>query len=110
MKDDNQSTATTSATENEHHDSLSGQVLAAFNEEAETDFRSDRYLRIIEAQIAKRPDVDLDQHRQAIRSTLHLSGKEKWWKGNPSPDLVYANERAFERALNLEYRQTYTFD
>lgn len=72
-------------------------VLATFNEEAGTDYRSGRYLAMIEARVRERPDADIDRHRQAIRRTLAA----KWFKRDPSPNLVYASDAAFERALNL---------
>lgn len=80
---------------------LASDVLAAFNDEAGTDFRGRRYLAMIGDRMRERPDADLDRHRRAIGRTLALSGKARWFKGSPSPDLVYANEAAFERALNL---------
>lgn len=83
-------------------DDLASRVLAVFNEEAGTDFRGASYLGMIERCLAERPDASLDQHRAATRRTLKLSGREKWWKGNPSPSLVYGNARAFERALNIQ--------
>jgi len=56
---------------------------------------------MIGERIRERPDADLDRHRHAISRTLALSGRARWFKGSPSPDLVYANDAAVERALSL---------
>lgn len=82
---------------------LAAEVLAAFNERFETDFRSEDHLKAIVGRLRERPDLDLNGHREVIARTHEA----QWWSGPPSPRLIYGSGRAFDQAINR--RETKAF-
>jgi hypothetical protein len=84
---------------------LATAILATFNAQAGTSFRSKDYLVSIVMRVREHPEVSDSEHEQIIQHTLGLKGREKWWSGSPAPNMIYGNSRAFEQALNRVVRR-----
>lgn len=71
-------------------------VLAAFNEVSGRAFASKEALGKIVMRHREHPDLDVAAHRSLIEAQFAAP----WWKGDPSPSVVYGNGEVFDRALN----------
>lgn len=71
-------------------------VLEAFNEASGKDFRGKDWLRAIVSRLREYPDVSLEKHKEIIREQFD----NPWWKGDPTPSVIYGNGKTFDRAVN----------
>jgi hypothetical protein len=71
-------------------------ILQEFNRVSKRRFSSAGFLAKIIMRIREHPDVTLDGHVAVIEHAF----RHPWWKGDPSPSVVYGNDALFERALN----------
>jgi hypothetical protein len=76
--------------------SLAFAILQEFNRVSKRRFSSAGFLAKIIMRIREHPDVTLDGHVAVIEHAF----RHPWWKGDPSPSVVYGNDALFERALN----------
>lgn len=79
---------------------LALEVLRVFNELASTKFSGEGHVRQIEAVVAARGDLTLEDHRGVIERNL----RAPWWSGPPSPAVIYKSLEQFERALHCDRR------
>lgn len=79
------------------HDVMAHSVLAAWNEAATQQLASREWLGKIVLRIREHPDFTLDDHRYIIWAALRP--ENVWWKGPPTPSVVYGNGAQFERAV-----------
>lgn len=70
-------------------------VLAEFNRQTGTRYASEDYLRSIIARHREYPKFDLAAHGRLIKAQL----ADPWWKGPPSPNVIYGNAAQFERSV-----------
>ena len=75
---------------------LATAILAEFNRVSNRRFSSKGALTKIILRIREHPDVTLAGHA----ATIEHSFRAPWWRGDPSPSVVYGNDALFERALN----------
>lgn len=75
---------------------LARSILEAFNEVSGRRFTGQEWLRDIVRVIRDNSDVTLDRHREIIRAQF----ERPWWKGDPTPGVIYGNGKVFDRALN----------
>lgn len=69
-------------------------ILASFNAEAGTSYRSKDFLRAIVGRIREHAELTLEEHTAIIRANLH----DPWWKGEAAPNVVYGSSATFDRA------------
>ena len=74
---------------------LAQQVLAAWNRATRQSLRAKGHLAKIVMRIREYPELGLDEHEHIIR----VSVDHAWWKGVPSPNVIYGNDAQFERQL-----------
>jgi biotin operon repressor len=92
------------------HDLTDG-IMASFNEVFGTKYAGVGFRRGIIGRIREHPGLGLSDHEAIMRRMK----ARPWWKGEPSPAVIYGNDRAFERALHTpdpppeEDRQSYGF-
>jgi len=72
-------------------------VLVAWNETTGQTLRATTWLRKIIMRIREHPQLDIEQHRAVIDAALRQ--ENRWWKGDPSPSVVYGNDALFERCV-----------
>jgi hypothetical protein len=77
------------------HARLAMEVLAAWNKEAGQELRSRDWLAKIVMRIREYPEATLPDHQFIIRANL----ADPWWKGAPTPSVIYGNGAQFERAI-----------
>lgn len=77
------------------HDLCDG-ILSAFNELSGKRFAGAEWRRAIIGRVREHPDLTLVEHRSAIEFSL----EHPWWKGDPSPAVVYGKGSVFDSALN----------
>lgn len=70
-------------------------VLAAYNEVDEARFEGQVWLRKIIMRLREHPKLTVDEHKAVIARAF----EQPWWKGVPTPSVVYGNEALFESAL-----------
>lgn len=74
---------------------LAVQVLAAWNRATSQSLRSGEWLGKIIRRLREYPELDLAAHEHVIDVSL----ARPWWKGAPSPSVIYGNGAQFERQL-----------
>jgi len=74
---------------------LARDVLAQWNEATGQTLSAVGHLERIIRRDREHP-LAVDEHRHVI--DMLLAGK-RWWDGPPSPNLIYGNDTAYERAL-----------
>jgi Helix-turn-helix domain len=79
---------------------LASKVLAHFNERTLASYDGSSWLHMIRARIAEHPELTFDHHRVIIERNF----AQPWWKGDPSPSVLYKDREAFERAMNKHGR------
>lgn len=90
----------TKVTEVEHD--LVDAILAAFNRAAgvakgrQVSFAGKEWREKIIRRVREHSDVTLEQHVEIIDQQFH----RPWWKGDPTPSVIYGNGAVFDRALN----------
>lgn len=75
---------------------LSLRVLAAFNEAFGKKFSGVSYLRGIIGRLREHPELTAEDHEALIAKAK----RSPWWKGDPSPSVIYGNDAVFESVLN----------
>lgn len=77
------------------HDLVDG-IMAALNEAWGTKFAGSEWRTKIVRRVREHPDMNVSDHEAMIRQqTAH-----PWWKGDPSPSVIYGNGATFDRARN----------
>lgn len=71
-------------------------VLAVFNEISGRKFASKEAIGKIVLRHREHPELSVDQHRALIK----VQFEHPWWKGDPSPSVIYGNGDVFDRAVN----------
>lgn len=71
-------------------------VLGIFNEISGRKFGSKEALGKIVLRHREHPELDIERHRGIITQQF----EHPWWKGDPSPSVIYGNGDVFDRALN----------
>jgi hypothetical protein len=71
-------------------------VLDEFNRLALTKYSGVDWIRKIVSRLREHPELTVDAHLVVIERAL----AEPWWKGPPSPSVVYGNSGVFERAVH----------
>jgi hypothetical protein len=71
------------------------EVLAAWNREARQALAAQSWLAKIVMRCREHPELTVADHEELIRRTL----SDPWWRGTPSPSVVYGNDAIFERAM-----------
>lgn len=77
------------------HARLAAEVLSAWNELTGQDLRARTWLAKIVMRIREYPEATLADHRYIITTNL----EDPWWKGEPTPSVIYGNDAQFERAI-----------
>lgn len=77
------------------HDTVDA-LLARFNEKAGTKFAGKEWRESIVRRIREHPEVVLGEHLSLIDPQF----VRPWWKGDPTPSVIWGNGRVFDRALN----------
>ncbi len=70
-------------------------VLAAWNDLTGQRRTSDGFLRMIRSRIRSHPRMTALHHRLVIERNI----TDPWWKGVPSPSVIYARDEVFENAV-----------
>lgn len=71
------------------------EILSVWNTVAGQNLRAVQWLRKIEARCKTFPELQLDDHERVIRSAFAAP----WWKGAPTPNVVYGTDAQFERSM-----------
>jgi hypothetical protein len=74
---------------------LAMQVLAAWNRATGQSLRATATLGKIIMRLREYPELDLAAHEHIIDVSL----ARPWWRGTPSPNVIYGNDAQFERQL-----------
>lgn len=77
---------------------LAAAVVSLFNSSAGTALSVDAHLTPIVSRIRERPDYGERQHRAIIEAVF---AGEHWWKGAPTPKIIYGNPGIFEQSIEL---------
>lgn len=75
--------------------SLAQGVLREWNEQTGQSLSADGWLRKIIMRCREHPELTPDDHAHLIAKTLAFP----WWKGAPTPSVIYGNDTVFDRAL-----------
>ena len=71
-------------------------ILDAYNEVAGgTPFTSKEWLAKIVMRDREHPDLTVEQHHEIIERNF----RAPWWKGDPSPSVIYGNAALFEQCM-----------
>jgi DNA-binding transcriptional ArsR family regulator len=76
-------------------DDFARAILAEWNRETGQALHSKDWLAKIVLRIREHPELTLDEHEHVIIANLAAP----WWKGHPTPSVIYGNGAQFERAL-----------
>ena len=76
---------------------LPSRILSFFNEQFEGQYGIEKWLDLIAARIEENPDLDFEAHTRIVRTVRE---GDAWWKGAPSPRIIYGKAETFERALH----------
>lgn len=76
-------------------EALAGEVLGYWNRATGQNLRSRDWLAKIVMRIREHPEGTFAEHQRVIDATLAAP----WWKGPPSPSVVYGNGAQFERSI-----------
>lgn len=80
---------------NEREALLAAAIMSAWNRQAGQSLTSwDWHAKIIR-RLREHPNVTPDEHERIIAANL----ADPWWKGPPTPSVVYGNDAQFERAM-----------
>lgn len=74
---------------------LASTIIAAFNEAAGTDYTADAHLVPVVGRIREHPKLTAEQHTAIIAAAF----RDPWWKGHPSPRVIYGNAEQFESSI-----------
>lgn len=71
------------------------EIIDGFNTAAGTKYEVDAHLTPLVGRIRERPDLGIDEHRQIIAAAF----RDPWWKGHPSPAVIYGNSAQFDTSV-----------
>lgn len=75
---------------------LAFEIMATFNRLAGTKYRAASFYRGIIGRIREHTELTSSDHVAIIRRRLD----HPWWKGKPTPNVIYGNASVFERTLH----------
>ena len=70
-------------------------ILRLWNDHAEQRLSNPDWFKTIIMRIREHPELSVQEHGEIIQRAL----ADPWWKGKPSPAVLYGNGRVFEQAL-----------
>jgi hypothetical protein len=70
-------------------------ILEAWNRETGQSLRAKDWLAKIIMRLREHPELGVAQHAALIRHAL----SDPWWRGAPSPSVIYGNSAIFEKTL-----------
>lgn len=79
-----------------HEHDLTDEILAVFNEATGKRFAGVEWRRAIIGRIREHPELTLADHRRVIEQQMAAP----WWKGDPTPAVIYGKGSVFDSALN----------
>lgn len=79
----------------EDEDTLARLILLDWNSATGQTLVSRDWLAKIIMRVREHPELTVDDHAAIVRANL----AEPWWKGPPTPAVVYGNGAQFERAM-----------
>lgn len=71
-------------------------LLDVFNEVSDKRFSGKSWRESIVRRLREHPEIGLDEHEAIVRGQF----ERPWWKGDPTPSVIWGNDRVFDRALN----------
>lgn len=71
-------------------------LLDLFNERAGKKFSGKSWRESIIRRLREHSDMDLTDHTRLVEEQF----AHPWWQGDPSPNVIWGNDRAFDRAVN----------
>lgn len=74
---------------------LAWAIIEVWNERTGQNLRALTWVRKIVMRIREHPELGLPEHEHVIECSL----ERPWWKGEPSPSVIYGNDAQFERQL-----------
>lgn len=74
---------------------LASEIVSSFNAIAGTSYTADAHLTPIVGRIREHPKLEARHHSAVI---LHAF-KDPWWRGHPSPRVIYGNAGQFESSV-----------
>lgn len=77
---------------------LAAVVVSQFNSSAGTELSVDAHLTPIVGRIREKPKYTAKHHRKIIEAVF---AGEHWWKGAPTPKIIYGNPGIFEQSIEL---------
>lgn len=77
-------------------DATSRWILSAWNEKTGQSLSARTTLAKIVMRLREHPELSADDHADIIERTLHGN---QWWKGAPTPSIIYGNDAQFERCV-----------
>lgn len=72
-------------------------LIAAFNEHAGTRLTPEAHAKPIIGRLRSFPDVGLTEHVAILRARM----ADPWWKGRPTPSVIWGNDAVFDTARQL---------
>lgn len=80
---------------NAYEEQMAEDVLASWNAATGQSLASKDWLAKIVMRLREHPDLSLAHHREIIDAAL----ADPWWKGPPTPSVVYGSGAQFERSM-----------
>lgn len=71
-------------------------LLDLFNELSGKRFSGKSWRESVLRRMFEHPDLGLTEHQALVRFQF----EHPWWKGDPTPSVIWGNDRVFDRALN----------
>ena len=75
---------------------LATQVLDSFNEATGKRYSGKDWLRAIVSRIRDHPDLSFERYAEIVKQQV----AHPWWRGDPTPSVIFGNAKVFDRALN----------
>lgn len=79
-------------------------VLGAWNRATGQSLRAKGHLAKFVMRIREYPELGLDEHEHIIQVAV----AHPWWRGTPSPNVIYGNDVQFERQLTEASRSAHS--
>lgn len=79
----------------DHEDELSRAILNEWNAQTGQKLRATSWLNMVVMRIREYPEMTLADHAEVIAAAL----RNPWWKGMPTPSVIYGSDAQFERQL-----------
>jgi len=74
---------------------LAHDVLETWNRLTDQRLSATSWVRMVLKRVDENPELGLDDHERVIEAAL----ADPWWRGRPSPNVVYGSDAQFERSL-----------